>query len=67
LPGILCVLGGSDVHPRGFDVPLFCYLVLAESDWQVDLSLNLWFSYSRCDNQVLTHAICCAPGIRAVA
>ena len=67
LPGILCVLGGRNVHPRGFDIPLFCYLVLAEPDWQIDLSLNLWLLDCRCDNQVLTHAICSAPGIRAVA
>lgn len=46
LPGILCVLSGSNVHSWRFDVPhLLVYLVLAKSDWQVHLCVNLGLLY----------------------
>jgi len=67
LPGILCVLSGSNVHSWCFDVPLLIYLVLAKSDWQVHLCLIIGLLHRRCKNQVLAHAICCSSGIRAVA
>jgi len=67
LPGILCVLSGGNVHPRGLDIPNFCYLVLAKSDRQIDLGLNLRLLHRCCDNNVLAHPVCCAPRIRAVA